>query len=273
MALQTTITALVKRLATNITIFYMVCATSYASDYVDDDIENDGILKATLSQYTKNVLTHTLLHELGHAIIREFSLPVLGNEENIADSFANVYITQHLRDDAVSMITHRAQSWLIEDSETQQAQYDYKGEHDLDIRRAYSAMCLLYGADPAAWADDVRWVNFSQSDLDSCSDSAPQQIDSWNRELNIIKTKSGIKSQSVSVSYGKSLYRDAVIESSVLAQVADIAKIFDWPKVMKIRFDHCDEGAYWNRVNRTITLCDDYVVRFIKQEKKLVAKD
>jgi hypothetical protein len=45
-----------------------------------------------------------MVHELGHALIREFDLPILGNEETMADAFATHYLTTHLPDRAVDAI-------------------------------------------------------------------------------------------------------------------------------------------------------------------------
>ena len=38
--------------------------------------------------FARNVTVAVVLHELGHALIREFDLPVLGNEVTVADAFA-----------------------------------------------------------------------------------------------------------------------------------------------------------------------------------------
>ena len=51
-----------------------------------------------ISPFAAQVLQHVLYHELGHALIREFDLPVLANEEAMADSFATLWVTQELRD-------------------------------------------------------------------------------------------------------------------------------------------------------------------------------
>jgi len=45
-----------------------------------------------VSQFAEDVLFHVVMHEMGHALVREFDLPVLGNEETLADTFATHYI-------------------------------------------------------------------------------------------------------------------------------------------------------------------------------------
>jgi len=67
-----------------------------------------------------------LLHEMSHAQIYEFKLPMLGNEEVMADTFANVVVSQIYRDDAVAIIKDRAGSWLVEDAEVSPLDYDLK---------------------------------------------------------------------------------------------------------------------------------------------------
>ncbi|MEM9704320.1 MAG: DUF4344 domain-containing metallopeptidase, partial [Planctomycetota bacterium] len=49
-------------------------------------------------QFAENVLLHTTLQEMGHALVREFDLPVLGNEETLADAFATYYVVTYLPD-------------------------------------------------------------------------------------------------------------------------------------------------------------------------------
>ena len=55
-------------------------------------------------------MRHVLLHEMSPALIYEFKLPMLGNEEVMADTFANVVVSQTYRDDAVAIIKDRAGS-------------------------------------------------------------------------------------------------------------------------------------------------------------------
>ncbi len=222
-----------------------------------------------LSHFVQNVTTHVLLHEMGHALIHEFSIPVLGNEENMADSFATNFITQNLRDNAAEIITARAQSWMIEDAEVNPQQYDLKGEHELDKRRAYRVLCLLQGADPTEWQSVVQWANFSERDLADCSDTTPQQIESWKRTLAPLQPSTQTKSNQVSIIYGDGPYKSLMQQSGVIERVAQQMRRFNWPNEITIHFDHCTKGASWNRRQRKILLCDDYIERFLQQEAQL----
>lgn len=222
-----------------------------------------------ISEFAQNVTLHVLLHELGHAVFREFGVPIVANEENMADSFATTEITQFMRDDAVAVVSDRARSWLIEDAEVDPSDYDFRGEHELDIRRAYQAICLLYGADPAEWREAVAWVGFSEDEQADCSDTAPDQTEGWSRVLEPHKLPSGKMSNSVSVVYDEGPMRDRIIVTGLMERVADVARTFDWPEPIVFRFGHCDSGASWSRDDRTVLLCDDYVARFMTQGEQI----
>lgn len=231
----------------------------------------DTGLDATIPLFAINVVAHVLYHEAGHALIREFDLPVLANEEVMADSFATVWITQQQTDRAAQIVSDRVRSWLYEDSEVNPANYDFKGEHELDIRRAYQVACLFYGADPAKWTLDIAWLGFSESDLSDCSDTAPDQIEGWSAVLASHMRPDGDPSEKVEVIYGEGPLAEAMQATGILEIVATDLRRFDWPEPITLHFDHCDRGASWSRSERRILLCDDYVSRFIKQAETLSA--
>lgn len=226
-----------------------------------------------ISEFAQNVTTHVMLHELGHAVFREFDVPILANEENMADSFATTVITQLIRDDAVVIVSDRARSWMLEDGEAAASGLDLRdelrGEHELDLRRAYQAMCLLYGADPAEWTEVVAWVGFSGDERADCSDTAPDQIEGWSEVLAPHLLPEGEASARVEVTYGESSMKGRMMASGVMERVAAIARHFDWPEPIILHFDNCDTGASWSRDSRTVLLCDDYIARFIAQGERI----
>lgn len=226
-----------------------------------------------LPDFAANVTRHVLFHEMGHAVFREFATPVLANEETLADAFATAMILQHRRDDALAILTARVRSWLYEDTEVAPAERDFRSEHDLDIRRAYQTACLLYGADPAEWADDLAWVGFSDGQLADCSDTAPDQIAGWTKVLTPLQRPTDSPSDKITVSYDAAPLTAAVQASRVMDDAAAFARRFDWPEPVRLHFARCDGGASWSRRTRTIRLCDSYVARFIEQGSVLRKRD
>lgn len=223
-----------------------------------------------VTPFAANVTRHVMLHELAHAIFREFNVPMLGNEENMADSFATYYVSTQMRDAAAAIITARAQSWMYEDKAVEPTLYDHKGEHELDIRRSYRTLCLYYGHDPAEHADVVEFAGFSDRDLADCSDIAPEQAEDWARVLTPLRQPGGAAADRVSVIYGDGPMKDAMMASGVIEEVAAVAREFDWAADgITLHFDHCDQGAYWSRSERRILLCDAYVARFVRQGEAL----
>jgi hypothetical protein len=230
-----------------------------------------------ISPFARNVALHVLLHELGHAVFRELGVPILANEENMADSFATTVLTQLMYDDAVAVVSDRARSWMVENDEAEAAGLDLRAElraeHEPDLRRAYQAMCLLYGADPAEWTEATAWVGFSEDELADCSDTAPDQIEGWGKVLAPHRLPPGALSANVEVIYGEGPMEDAMRATGVIEQVAEVARMLDWPEPIVLHFDHCDFGSSWSRDDRTVLLCDDYVARFVQQGERVAGQE
>lgn len=229
-----------------------------------------------ISPFARNVALHVPLHEPGHAVFREFGVPILAAEETMADSFATTMLTQLMVDDAVAVVSDRARSWMIEDAEPVAAGLDLRGEmraeHDLDLRRAHQALCLLYGADPAEWAEATAWVGFTADELAVCSDTEPDQIDGWGKVLAPHILPPDDRSANVEAIYGEGPMAEAMRAAGVMEQVAEVARRLDWSDPIVLHFHHCDVGGSWSRDDRTVLLCDDDAARFVAQGEKVAAQ-
>lgn len=222
-----------------------------------------------ITSFATNVATHVLYHELGHALIREFNIPVIANEEVMADSFATVWLTQKERDAAPEIIRARVMSWVYEDGKIDPIDYDFEGEHQIDIRRAFQTACLMYGADPAEWADQIAWLGIADHDLADCSDTAPDQIGGWAKVLAPFILPDGERSENVELVLGDGPLTDQMEQTGLLEAFGDAISVFDWPNPITVQFDHCDIGARWSRTERSILLCDSAIQRFIDQGEAL----
>ena len=102
----------------------------------------------------------TLLHEMGHLLIAELSLPVLGREEDAADQlgFISLFLSSGRQRDAdfYAKLLDIADYWRLE---WQRAKPEHEevyawASHGLDAQRFYNLACLIYGSDP----DRLEWV-------------------------------------------------------------------------------------------------------------------
>jgi len=118
----------------------------------------------------------------------------------------------------------------------------------------------------------VSWLEFSQHDLNDCPDTAPNQIKGWEQVLRQATLPNAELAKNVEIIYGDGPLSNAMRTSGIIERIAKDVRRFDWPNGITLHFDHCDQGAYWDKETRTIMLCDDYVNRFIKQSTILELK-
>jgi hypothetical protein len=127
----------------------------------------------------------TLGHELGHAVITEFNLPVLGREEDAADSFAALALLHVGTDFTHSVLVDAAQGLML--LAARNARFGLRpafyGEHGLDQQRAYTIVCLMVGSDPATFGDLAQRANLPTERQETCQIDFDQAKTSWLRLL------------------------------------------------------------------------------------------
>ncbi len=237
-----------------------------ADDSVVASSNHDGV---TVSTFARDVTLHVVLHEIGHALVREFDLPILANEEAAADAFATYYLTTYLPDRAVDVLVARVTSLMIEAGETPEV--EWRGEHDDDARRAFQIAALAIAADPAKYKPVADVVGMSEDDIDDARDYGAEIRRSWRRTLAPLWMPSDTTSSEARVVYDAgnpfiaSLCGPAGGADGLAAEIESAARRFDWHSQVTIRFVDGDGGAGWNRSGRTITVNSGYVRRFIAQ--------
>ncbi len=111
-------------------------------------------------EFTVGNVEFLVLHEIGHFLIAEKDVPILGPEENAADYIATLALLREapldpaLNDRALRSLLAAADafaaSWQV--GATVSADVPYWGTHALSIQRFYQVACLLYGSDPQTFA-------------------------------------------------------------------------------------------------------------------------
>jgi hypothetical protein len=227
-----------------------------------DDVT--GTVEAT--QFAKDVTLHVVLHELGHALIREFDIPVLANEETMADAFATYYLTTHLPDRAVDVIAARTASLMIEASEVPRAEWSVSGEHDSDARRAFQIAALAVAADSDKYRAVAKAVGLTEREMANGADYGSEIQRSWRRVLRPLWMPEGQKSTEARIKYeSDNEFLRTLCEGGFADELESILKRFDWHSQVTINFVHGGGGASWSRSKRTVTVKSEYVLRFVFQ--------
>jgi len=217
-----------------------------------------------MSTFARDVTLHVVLHELGHALIREFDIPVLANEETTADAFATYYLTTHLPDRAVDVLIARTTSLMIEAGETPDV--DWRGEHDDDARRAYQIAAIAVAADAVKYKAVADLVGMSEGDIKKAQDYGSEIHRSWRRVLAPLWMPEGVASAKAKVEYdGGSAFLTDLCDKGLASESETAARRFDWHSDVAIRFVEGDGKAGWNRSRRAVTVHSAYVRRFINQ--------
>jgi hypothetical protein len=119
----------------------------WAAQQFDKNYEEDSD-EDSRQDYLNNINLFSFYHELGHALIDAYKIPVVGEEEDAADSMAAVMILHYFTNGPQILLDNTDyfdNARLAGDSEENQ----YWDEHALNEQRYYRLLCYAYGKSPA----------------------------------------------------------------------------------------------------------------------------
>lgn len=119
----------------------------------------------------------TFFHELGHAFVDQYQLPITGLEENVVDEFAAVMLLELQDDDAV--IAGIDQFDVDAEEEEQLQELPFWASHGLGAQRYYTISCIIYGSNPEKFADFVTSGDLPQERADLCPVDYQRRERSW----------------------------------------------------------------------------------------------
>jgi len=228
--------------------------------------------KRQLVEFVMGNTLFAMAHEIGHGLIIEMNMPVLGREEDAADSFAVVNALKMASVFTERVLMEAAKGWVLAGKRDKKqgntlAFYD---EHGLDLQRAYNVVCFMVGSDPEkykALAADTRLPEYRQT---SCVVDWKNTAWSWDEMLKPHLRSADKPKVTINVEY-----RDEEkypIQARVLrhlslleAFAANAADRYAWPNSFSIVARSCGEAnARWSSASRTLTLCYELVDEFIE---------
>jgi Putative metallopeptidase len=216
-----------------------------------------------------NVMFATM-HEVGHMLISEMGLVVLGREEDAADSFATVTGLRMNEAFAHRVLIQSARGWFLSDQrdQKQKTERHFYDEHGLDKQRAYNIVCLMVGGNPDKFDDLADLTQMPPERQGTCQGDFSNASWSWQRALAPHRRKPDQPKTDISVSYGDSdkyeIFATGFREIKLLETIAEhLSDQFVWRRPVGLRMEECGApNANWDLTTARITVCYELAADF-----------
>lgn len=207
--------------------------------------------------FVRSNIIATFYHELGHALIDVLQLPVLGREEDAADTLSALLINSIWEEDAATAIVYDTSSaFAMYDAEAEGYETPYADTHGLDLQRYYNLVCLFYGANPEVRDDVGTELELPADRAEGCADEFDLANGSWGRLLEGLEPTTqtkGLKLVGVTAA-------DPIGE--ILAdEITDLNKTYGLPHEINVTVAGCGEAnAFYSLDDKSITICTEYAM-------------
>jgi hypothetical protein len=252
-------------------LFPLVAAAMLAAaPAVAQELTEEQQLEA--SQFAINNSTFVIQHEIGHLFVAEFELPVLGKEEDAADSLATLFLLNQQSEEANQALIDSADGWYLMEYDSGAEEYeaaDFYDEHSLSIQRAYQVVCFMVGADPEAFADVAAEYEIDDERQETCSFDYESAANSWTGllEPNQGDGSGGGKIEVIyepGGDYGdiEQMLKDVEFLEAAASSVQDG---YNLPRDLTFRATTCgEENAHYSYEEGGITFCYEMVALFFR---------
>ena len=112
--------------------------------------EYPRITQYRLGQLFAELEYFVLFHEVGHALVDQWDLPVVGREEDAVDAFSTIFMTEFV--DKGEFALAGADFFYYLANTHKLSEVDFADEHSFDKQRAYSIACWVYGSNTQRYA-------------------------------------------------------------------------------------------------------------------------
>ncbi len=119
------------------------------------------------------------LHEIAHALIDQYNLPIAGNEEDAADRCSAYINLKELGDEGVRAVFAAADAFAIESKQTADSKRNMADEHLLKEQRFYNSLCMIYGSNPAKHSNIVSNGYLPKERAVRCQGEYQRAVESW----------------------------------------------------------------------------------------------
>jgi len=216
-----------------------------------------------------NVIFATL-HEVGHMLISQMALPVLGREEDAADAFATLIFLRVGSVFSDRLLNQAARGWFLSERRDlkRRAALDFSDEHALDRQRAYNIVCLMVGSNLEKFGELADMARMPPARQHTCQFDYSNASWSWDKALAPHRRKPEQPKTDIAVSYADSpdheIYVTGFRDIRLLETLANIlSDRFVFPNPIGLAMGSCGVvNARWNFLARKIHVCYELAADF-----------
>lgn len=144
--------------------------------------------RARLEEAVRGATATTLFHELGHALIDAWRMPITGREEDAVDQLSTLVLLGR-SEEGERMALDGAVSFILYASLNEGEPKVYWDEHSLDEQRFYDTVCLIYGRDPEKYKYLIHDGTLPRERAEFCGEEYERVSGAWQTLLApILKT-------------------------------------------------------------------------------------
>ncbi|HXU32570.1 MAG TPA: DUF4344 domain-containing metallopeptidase [Thermoanaerobaculia bacterium] len=147
-------------------------------DAKNDDAENEEVGGKAIA-----AMVFVFYHELGHALIDIYDLPVTGREEDAVDQLATVMLLETWDGEESELAMTASAEWFDSSAAEREEDPDMADEHALDEQRYYNLLCWTYGSDPDYFADQLEDWELPEERAERCPEEYQRMSRSWDTLL------------------------------------------------------------------------------------------
>lgn len=141
----------------------------------DEEWAGEAVAGATL---------FTLYHELGHALIDVWDLPITGREEDAVDQLATIILLEAGEEGEAAALNGASSFWVEEDEEAEEEDPGFWDEHSVGEQRFYNIVCWSYGKNPNGLSHVIEDEWLPEARAAGCPDEYARMAKGWDALLS-----------------------------------------------------------------------------------------
>jgi hypothetical protein len=207
------------------------------------------------ARFVASNLVAVFYHELGHALIDVLMLPVVGSEEDAADTLSALFMHRFQPDGAAdALVADTALGFRLYAERQDSTGEAFRGPHALDLQRQAALVCLYYGADPSGHAAAARALGLADAGRASCREEFDRAAAAWESMLADHPPQDGGRGLRMVAPRARDPYTRLIA-----AEVAAFNAEFGLPVWVDVTVERCGEAnAFYDLRARRIVMCIEY---------------